>query len=529
MALPDLYGQWTQARQDGAQRADDYTVRKNIGGALQGDSGALAAILKASPQVGMQLQERQSGQQKARLEQLGKFASAYVQTRDPMIWKQMHPLLVEAGAPADMPADLTTPEDVDGSLKAAQSFASMYGSGQQDNTPSAIRELQMLQANPELAKLDMQRRQAGFGRPQLIQTADGYAWATPEGATPLNYGGGQQAPQGVDPALIDAVMQQESGGNPNAVSPAGAQGLMQLMPGTARDPGFGVAPARDGSPQENVRVGSDYLKAMLQKYNGNLQLALAAYNAGPGRVDQAMGSAGGDPQRAIAQLPRETQQYVPSVIGRSQGQRVMPAAKEKAQGALQEKLALAAQMGATPEQLKQMVMGESGGGKPSATQIKLANTAKAKLIDLTAIDNQLAKVEQTFAPLQNSYSAGPLIGGMIPSEEGKRFDAAVSLLQGMVRKLTRTPGEGAMSDYETKLAQLANPSRSEYESVTADQIQQLRALIKTTREGYEALLQDAGGNSANVPKPRQSQPASGGLTAAEQAELDQLRAHFGRK
>jgi hypothetical protein len=69
-----------------------------------------------------------------------------------------------------------------------------------------------------------------------------------------------------------------------------------------------------------------------------------------------------------------------------------------------------------------------------------------------------------------------------------------------------------MSDYETKLAQLANPSRSEYESVTADQIQQLRDLIQTTRQGYEALLQDAGGNSTNVPKPgqRQSAPQQGG-------------------
>jgi soluble lytic murein transglycosylase-like protein len=204
----------------------------------------------------------------------------------------------------------------------------------QDGTPAAIRELQMLQANPELAKLDLRRRQAGFDRPQLIQTDQGYAWATPDGAVPLNYGGQQQAPQpgDVGPSLIDAVIQQESGGNPNAVSPVGAQGLMQVMPGTSRDPGFGVTPARDGSPQENVRVGSDYLKAMLQKYGGNVQLALAAYNAGPGRVDKAMGATGGDTQRTIAQLPRETQQYVPSVIGRTQGQRVMPAPKAKAGG-----------------------------------------------------------------------------------------------------------------------------------------------------------------------------------------------------
>lgn len=151
---------------------------------------------------------------------------------------------------------------------------------------------------------------------------------------------------------------------------------------------------------------------------------------------------------------------------------------------------------------------KAGGEKPTATQLKLANTAKAKLIDINAIEAQLARVEESFSPLKGSYSAGPYIGGLIPSEDGKRFDGAVSLLQGMVRKLTRTPGEGAMSDYETKLSQLANPSRSQYESVTGDQIEQLRALIQTTRQGYEALLQDAGGNSANL-SGRTATPAAG--------------------
>lgn len=183
-----------------------------------------------------------------------------------------------------------------------------------------------------------------------------------------------------------------------------------------------------------------------------------------------------------------------------------PTAADKP-SALQEKLDLAQRMGATPEQLKQMVMGETGGGKPSATQLKLAATAKGKLIDLKAIDDQLARVEAAFSPLKDSFSATPYIGGLIPSEDGKKFDGAVSLLQGMVRKLTRTPGEGAMSDYETKLAQLANPSRSEYESVTGEQIEQLRALIQTTRQGYEALLEDAGGNPNNLPG-RQPSPAS---------------------
>jgi hypothetical protein len=68
-------------------------------------------------------------------------------------------------------------------------------------------------------------------------------------------------------------------------SPAGAEGAMQVMPGTQRDPGFRVRPAADNSEAENRRVGRDYFAAMLQRYRGDIRLALAAYNAGPARAD----------------------------------------------------------------------------------------------------------------------------------------------------------------------------------------------------------------------------------------------------
>lgn len=122
---------------------------------------------------------------------------------------------------------------------------------------------------------------------------------------------------GVDmPKLTGAVMQAESGGKRYAkdgqllTSPKGAQGEMQVMPGTAKSPGYGVAPAKDGSPDELARVGRDYLGAMVKEFKGDLRMALAAYNAGPGAVQDAVKSHG---ENWLAKMPAETQGYVAKI------------------------------------------------------------------------------------------------------------------------------------------------------------------------------------------------------------------------
>jgi soluble lytic murein transglycosylase-like protein len=130
---------------------------------------------------------------------------------------------------------------------------------------------------------------AGHSRPAMNMDRDGAERLVQEAAERHH----------IDPALVRAVIETESGWNATAKSRKGALGLMQLIPTTAVR--FGVNDAF--SPQQNVDAGVRYLKTLLQRYNGNLDLALAAYNAGEGAVDRAHG------------IPafRETRDYVQKV------------------------------------------------------------------------------------------------------------------------------------------------------------------------------------------------------------------------
>jgi Transglycosylase SLT domain len=109
------------------------------------------------------------------------------------------------------------------------------------------------------------------------------ATLTRQGLTDVINGAGER--HQIDPDFINSVIRAESGFHQHAVSKKGAQGLMQLMPGTASQ--LGVNNAFD--PRSNVEGGTTYLRALLEKYNYDVPKALAAYNAGPGRVDKYRG------------------------------------------------------------------------------------------------------------------------------------------------------------------------------------------------------------------------------------------------
>lgn len=142
----------------------------------------------------------------------------------------------------------------------------------------------------------------------------------PQGFTIINDGGAPQGNRPFDRNRLDAVTAGVESGNRDyangrpVTSPKGARFAMQVMPATARDPGFGLRPADPNNAADMNRLGREYRAAMQQRYGGDLARMWAAYNAGPGRVDEAIRLYGNN---WLAHMPAETQGYVARTMRRA--------------------------------------------------------------------------------------------------------------------------------------------------------------------------------------------------------------------
>jgi soluble lytic murein transglycosylase-like protein len=204
----------------------------------------------------------------------------------------------------------STPEQINGAVAGVSEFnAEHYARKGLDSTSAqvkleALRRTAMAE-NAE-ARIDTAIKAGDFGEAERLLNGDVWKRGNmlPQDLKDLSERIGKE--EGIDPAFIRAVIAVESGGKRDAVSTAGARGLMQLMPGTAKD--LGVDP---DDPEQNVRGGARFLKQLLNKYKDPVA-ALQAYNWGPGNMDAYLKTGKG---KNGQDMPRETQEYVGRVLG----------------------------------------------------------------------------------------------------------------------------------------------------------------------------------------------------------------------
>lgn len=169
------------------------------------------------------------------------------------------------------------------------------------------------------------------------------------------------------------------------------------------------------------------------------------------------------------------------------GQQLRSAPKAEASSALDDRLRVARELGATPEEQRRMVIGGDSGRDAQRISAKDATTARQKVTQIQTARNQLRSAMDAFNKLKGTFSAG-LGGQYLPTPEGQAFDRAIANLAPLITAVTRVPGVGAMSDYETRLQQAALPSRGTYEDVTLQQFRDLGALLDSVEGGYTDLL-----------------------------------------
>jgi hypothetical protein len=301
----DILGAFLTGQQAGQQQRTRRTLADFLQPALGGDKDALSKVYAADPDAGMQVQGMAQRQQAAdhdqKMEQLELVSRAW--RASPEMRQQLYPSVVE----------LTESVMPQFAGKIPREYSPQYEANIDKFLSGFAGQEEQFTLSPGSARYGADGRllvQQPFApaKPEFVLSPDGTQWLPKPTGAPAPQSGGfgiaetdnyvrnimgnvgqidpNASPEQIADQILPHLIKQESGGDPSAVSPKGAQGLTQVMPATGRDPGFGVAPLRDGSPQENVRFGREYLTAMLKRYPGRPDLALAAYNAGPGVADR---------------------------------------------------------------------------------------------------------------------------------------------------------------------------------------------------------------------------------------------------
>lgn len=341
----------------------------------------------------------------------------------------------------------------------ATQILAAYGGGKAQNPyeglPSDIQSLKLLQSDPTLAALDKERRQYSGMVPKLVETNQGIGWGTPGAGidlAPINGVAGSGQGSQVQAPQLFAALGQKYGIQPTSVT---------RTPERNRQVG-GVANSYHLSGQAADWVVPQQFKA--QFIQDARQNGFEAIDEGDHIHIEPAGRGGGGAQN-IAQ----------------------PFQKPQAPSDLERRLQMADQMGATAEEKRRMVIGGESGRDAQRISAKDATTARQKITQIRAARQQINSARQAFQKLRGTFSAG-LGGQYLPTPEGQAFDRAISNLAPLITAVTRVPGVGAMSDYESKLQNAGLPSRGTYEDVTLQQFQDLENLLNTVEGGYNDLL-----------------------------------------
>jgi len=315
----------------------------------------------------------------------------------------------------------------------------------------------------------------------------------------------------------EAIKQVESGGVPGLVSSAGAEGTMQVMPNTQRDPGFGVTPAKDNSQAELERVGRDYYAAMQKKY-GDDNLAAIAYNMGPGKTDTWLAKGG-----EFNQLPKETQEYIGRVnlanakINRAQAQVAVPQTQA---GAAQRKTIPQAEAELKGLEAKEVATGTATGkyfaGKET-TLVEAADTSQSRLASINNIENLVInpKTNRVFGVFEKpGFWNG--VGNIVQSgiKVGRLGDVGI----GNLDKLVVANMKGA-SQEEINAAQIAT---REFAKMQLDEAKILLAGQGAVSDAERQLIKELTGSRLNSPGAIQEYLTWGKMRAQFDSQLGEL-------